>query len=1312
MGNQTVILKNAGLQTYPNQLTYINGSSVQSSTPQGSLAQADDVVINRENVIESRRGFQLYGNAMGGSPTIDTAHQQMSYKNRLFRHWGPGVGTTLDYDDGSGNYTSFSATISEVIQGIRIKYAESNGNLYFTTSTGIQKISIANASQLSSGLVQQAGISEGLDITLSLNSAQGFFNQESVVAYRTLWGINDPNQNLILGSPSNRQIISNPLTPLLITNFNALLIKLDTLTLSSGIHFQNYSSTFNTPMGSAASLLRSNLIALATELDTDIATNSNFNMTPNVINITGTTNSTNTMTVTSVTGIATGQQISGTAQVAKTGVSGTTTANSPIITSTSGFSVGQVFSGQLVTAVTSGILPANTYVISVDGSLNITLSNVPVINNAFVNEFSFTNPNPIPSGTIVTNISGTTLTLSNSATFSATYTTGFNFSSIYTQQNTNASSYITTIILTTNPSSILQLNDHVSITNLNPGTYNINTGTVQLINNISGANNVVITYPTNPGTYISGNAKIIRYKYQAIPQPITLDLDPTTNELLSMQVYYDTIVGYLQVEPSLIITSPSIFNNSNSTKSSTVNITFPIPSGITTADFYQIYRTQQLAGSTGTALDTLDPGDEESLAYEGNPTSLDITNGYITIQDITPDSFLGAYLYTNANSGTGILSANTPPPLAQDLVLYKNYMFYANTTSNHSVNTALLGVSAFVPGTSTLTIANGSTSNTYTFIAGANNPALKQVHISTLPTPAQQIAETAQSLVNVINRNPNELIYAFYESGVTGVPGKILLKSRGLGAAAFYLNANSTGTGNAFSPAIPVSGQVVISTNDTRPNRLFYSAQFQPDGVPIVNTLDIGPQDKAILRIVSLRESLFVFKEEGIYLVTGQSAPFTTSLFDSSTVLNSPDSPSVLNNTIYCLSNQGVVSVNDTGVSIISRPIEGSLIVLNKALYPNFQTSTWGIGYESDRTYNLWTVTNTSDVLATQGFRYNTITQAWTRCTKTARCGVVNYLDDRLYLGATDTNYIEQERKNFDRTDYADRQYTITLGANAVNGNVITLPSSANISVGDVVQQVQYLTLNQYNRCINKLDNDPGTHLNYLTLLASSGYSLRNSLTLLATQLVADSGTNTKTYLSAISGYTASFSDTQAAFNVIVNLLNLDSGLRFKNYMTSNNTTSYEVPIISITGSKITTQYPYNFIQGPIIVYNHIRSVVTWLPESFGDPSISKHVSEATCIFNKQSITSSTLSFSSDLFPSYYPVIFPGPGNGSYGNGIYGNTTYGDSGNSAPLRTLIPRDYQRCRNLNVQFNHAVAREMYQIYGISMTYNSVSQRAWR
>lgn len=1297
MYTQKVDLKAVGLHTFPNAL----------SLPPGALQQADNVIINRDNTIESCRGFAVYGNEMGSSPTNDLARQLFSYKNIIFRHYGSNGGTTIEYDsNGQGDFDAFAGTFAPVNNTIRIKYAEANSNLYFTTSTGIKRVSISDPNQLTANSVVNAGMPQGLDITLGLNSQQGFFNQESAVSYRTLWGIKDANQNLIAGAPSNREIIYNPLTPLLSTDFNALLTVLDTCGVPTGIHYGSYHSTFNVT-GTSSTQLRNNLIAVATQLDTDIES---FTAAANVTGITGTTStSSNNITSITTTGIKVGQLVTGSTSQTADLTGGTTSTSSSTLTFGS---VSGVAAGQIVTCVSAGVLPDNTLVVSTTGT-TVVLNTVPLLSGTY--EYKFLNPNPIPANTTVTAVGGSTVTLSNTPTFSGTYTfgansPGFNFSSVYSQQNVGASTYATTYVLTADPTPIFQVNDPVKVIGVVPSTFNTTTATVQSLNSSS----VTVTVAANPGVYISGTAIISRYKYEAITQPLTLDSDPTTNELLSMQVYYDAIVDFLQVEPAAIVATPTIFDNSNSTQTATVDITFPIPQTITTNHYFQIYRSDQVQGSIGISLDTLDPGDELFLAYEGNPTPTDITNGYITVQDITPDSFLGASLYTNANSGTGITSASYPPPLAEDLTLYYNYLCFANTVSKHSINISLLGVGSLVNNVSTLTVTNGATSNTYTFTTSAEDPATQKIHISSLPTPSQQINETARSIVNVINRNPNELVYAFYQSGTTGVPGQILLQSRTLGTPAFYLNVDATGTGSDFNPVIPVSGQANISDNDVRPNRVYYSTQFQPDAVPLVNFFDVGPRDKKILRIVALRQSLYIIKEEGIYQASGNVAPFVLNLFDSSTILRSADSAAVLNNQIYGLANQGVVVINDTGVNIISRPIEGSLVKLNNTQYPNFISSTFGVGYESDRTYNLWTVTNRTDVNASQCFVYNTITQAWTRKTKGASCGIVHSDDDKLYIGASDINFIEQERKSFDRTDYANRQFSFNLGSGSVIGDVVILGSLTNVSAGDVLLQTQYLTIEQFNRLISKLSNDAGLHNNYLSLTASPGVNLRTEMTSLAELLDSDSGTNTKTYASSISGYTDSFPDTQSAFNVIIGLLNNDTGTKFKNYKTSTGTIDYEVVITATTNfnNSVTTEFAYPFIQGNIIAFNHINCAVKWAPETFGDPSLSKQVAEATMMFEKMSFTDATISFDTDLNPSTIAQDFPGLGNGSYGSAIYGSTIFGDSGNAVPLRTLVPRDMQRCRYLNVSFNHSTAREVFAIFGISLTSNSVSQRAWR
>jgi hypothetical protein len=67
-----------------------------------------------------------------------------------------------------------------------------------------------------------------------------------------------------------------------------------------------------------------------------------------------------------------------------------------------------------------------------------------------------------------------------------------------------------------------------------------------------------------------------------------------------------------------------------------------------------------------------------------------------------------------------------------------------------------------------------------------------------------------------------------------------------------------------------------------------------------------------------------------------------------------------------------------------------------------------------------------------------------------------------LYYGASDINFIEQERKSFDRTDFSDREYDLTV--TTYNSSTLTLKLSSidEAEIGDVVVQIQSHT-NAYN---------------------------------------------------------------------------------------------------------------------------------------------------------------------------------------------------------------------------------------------------------
>ena len=201
----------------------------------------------------------------------------------------------------------------------------------------------------------------------------------------------------------------------------------------------------------------------------------------------------------------------------------------------------------------------------------------------------------------------------------------------------------------------------------------------------------------------------------------------------------------------------------------------PSISGLSTNFQTGSYGPTNLAGGAVT-LSTAD--DSMQLVYEANPTSGQITAKSITVVDQTPDSLRGAALYTNATQ-QGILQANNVPPYALDLCLFQTCMFYANVQTPQQMFLTILatGGSNGIQSGDTVTIAG----TTYT--AGASeNVGTLTYHLVTSGSPAQNINDTALSLIRVINQNStNTSVYAYYISSSSSLPGQILIQSRVLG---------------------------------------------------------------------------------------------------------------------------------------------------------------------------------------------------------------------------------------------------------------------------------------------------------------------------------------------------------------------------------------------------------------------------------------------------------------------------------------------------------------------------------------------------
>lgn len=500
----------------------------------------------------------------------------------------------------------------------------------------------------------------------------------------------------------------------------------------------------------------------------------------------------------------------------------------------------------------------------------------------------------------------------------------------------------------------------------------------------------------------------------------------------------------------------------NTGGSTNVSLTFTLPAGLTTSYTYQIYRSPMSVD-----LNT-EPNDECALVYTGTLSSGDLSTGTVTVIDSIDDSLKGAFIYT-ASSQQGLAQSNYQPPIATDATTFNGITFYANTTQLQELDITLVavGASTGIQNGDTLTIdgivytgASSETISTGTF------------QVFTGGTPSQNITNTANSLVRVINRYAaNTTIYAYYTSGYSDLPGAITLTKRTLGAAVF--NTIST-RGTAFVPNLTAS---TPSMALTEPNVVYPSKVNQPEAVPIGGGLPVGSGDKAILRIIALRDYTLVFKQDGVFKITGTDiSSLAVSLVDTSTILQGIETAVALNNKVFLFSSQSVISMSvNEGATLKSNQIKQDLLVLSSPQYPAFSTVSYGIAYESENQYILGTVTNTTDTTCTQYYVYNYLTDTWTtwQFPFTMGAGFVNPTDNKLYFGSSDSGskYVYQERKSFTEFDYADDSYPVTITGftNTSTTFTVNLSDTSAVKVG--------YTLNQAERKVLVLSIVDSTHI-------------------------------------------------------------------------------------------------------------------------------------------------------------------------------------------------------------------------------------------
>lgn len=572
------------------------------------------------------------------------------------------------------------------------------------------------------------------------------------------------------------------------------------------------------------------------------------------------------------------------------------------------------------------------------------------------------------------------------------------------------------------------------------------------------------------------------------------------------------------------------------------------------------------------------------------------------------------------------------------------------------------------------------------------------------------LEKTIHSLVRAINYDPDSKVSALYLGN-----GKIYLQRRDFSSDPFYTDSTEITDTIAWFPNL--SGVNFASEDSKSVNALYFSKQDEPESVPLLNVILVGSSDEPILRIIPLRESLYIFKTDGLYRLSGYDKnSFTTALFDSTAILKAPDSVAVLRNQVYFYGTQGVSRVSEVGIEKLSDPIDDKIIPLISTC-SQLDKLTFGIAYETDESYMLWTALKASDTIAQVAYRYNLHTESWVEWKISKTCAVLNKVEDILFFGSGIKNTLEVERKNFDRFDYADREILIDLPSLSMYGSIIKPTGAAQIEAGDVLYQVQYLTMAQYNQIIEMLVTDPSYPVNnFFDFMMEAGQSISVNVSALTGYLnTIDTNPFLDTHGNTAYVFTGSldFATVQTEWFHIVDRINQSPSFFFSNYPKYDRVTPIEAVVVKrdISNNDIYLTHQYPFIEGPLYVFKSIDTEIEYVPQ--GDAATLKQFHTCQVIFQNRSINTAEIGFSGDNSSDFEYVQFAPNSAGSWGNFEWGNgAVWGGEGDKAPLRTYVPARKQRGRFLGIRFRHRGALESFLLYGVIVYFNESSDRAYK
>jgi hypothetical protein len=724
-------------------------------------------------------------------------------------------------------------------------------------------------------------------------------------------------------------------------------------------------------------------------------------------------------------------------------------------------------------------------------------------------------------------------------------------------------------------------------------------------------------------------------------------------------------------------------------------LTVPIPAQITTSYFLQVYRSAKSADANA------EPSDALAQVYEKSPTNLEIAAGTMTVPDLAPDEVRQPVLYTSLGE-----APHNQPPACADVAVFREGTLYGCTAQLQIMELNLLSVGGsfgIQSGDVVYFTDSPSDINTNTWdvefgAASSENLAAGTFKLYTDGSVSQNIADTAKSLVRAINgKTANTYIYAEYASGDTDAPGRIRVYGRTLATGAFTAVAfpqTSVLYGATWAPALPngvhitdIARSGTTVTVNTAVNHGLASGQL----VYLFDSQNTSHFTNGTKTVTVVDPNTFTYTEAGSAVVAEANGGVFLDLLPSLSTSNNTD---VATSVMWAppdepwnvpAVNFKVISPSGTLDSLVSTR-DRVLIYTTKGLYS-------GTGDGLNWAFPEFDVTLNSKAprtaISANGKAYGWFESGFAEMVESAR--IVSYPIDKTLRDLLANAGSTVATVAF-AVAYESYRMVLLFVPNASGDTAAKSVYVLHTDTGDWTGPWPLDGFQSAGPVAGAAMVSPTDGKLYL---ASGGYVAKELKALTAADQVE----------ALVPGVLADVINGAPVGNVITltgtTITGLGSGILGATLLDSTTGASSTITALNAATKAVTLTSATGFAStnAVTLVSGPMTSTIRPLAMTEGDAGAQKLFREGSLAFRNSQFTSGSLTFSTDLSPTFSAATTLTPPGGA-------------SANPTEIDFWVPQSWQRATRLSMRFSHTGLAETYGLQGWTLRSRICSRRTTR